>query len=125
PLADDLRDAAVDAYRRLIAPSLERETRTTLTEAAEEHAIGVFARNLRALLLQPPLRGRTVLGIDPGFRTGCKVAVVDPTGKPLAVETELLVARLIDRVHGKAVNLAYAIVSEAGASVYSASPIAR
>ncbi|HKO24792.1 MAG TPA: Tex family protein, partial [Chloroflexota bacterium] len=165
PLADDLRNAAVDAYRRLIAPSLERETRTTLTEAAEEHAIGVFARNLRALLLQPPLRGRTVLGIDPGFRTGCKVAVVDPTGKPLAVdtiyphppqnkaeealatlhtlvaahgvsviaigngtasrETEHLVARLIDRLHGKAANLAYAIVSEAGASVYSASPVAR
>src|SRR3989440_226639 len=165
PLADDLRDAAVDAYRRLIAPSLERETRTTLTEVAEEHAIGVFARNLRALLLQPPLRGRTVLGIDPGFRTGCKVAVVDPTGKPLAAdtiyphppqnkadealatlhtlvaahgvsviaigngtasrETEHLVARLIDRLHGKDVNLAYAIVSEAGASVYSASPVAR
>jgi protein Tex len=165
PLADDLRDAAMDAYRRLIAPSLERETRTTLTEAAEEHAIGVFARNLRALLLQPPLRGRTVLGIDPGFRTGCKVAVVDPTGKPLAVdtiyphppqnkaeealatlhtlvaahgvsviaigngtasrETEHLVARLIDRLHGKQVNLAYAMVSEAGASVYSASPVAR
>jgi len=165
PLADDLRDAAVDAYRRLIAPSLERETRTTLTEAAEEHAIGVFARNLRALLMQPPLRGRTVLGIDPGFRTGCKVAVVDPTGKPLAAdtiyphppqnkadealatlhtlvaahgvsviaigngtasrETEHLVARLIDRLHGKDVNLAYAIVSEAGASVYSASPVAR
>lgn len=165
PLADDLREAGIDAYRRLLAPSLEREARATLTEAAQEHAITVFARNLRALLLQPPLRGHTVLGIDPGFRTGCKVAVVDPAGKPLAVdtiyphppgnkaeealatlqklvtahgvsvvaigngtasrETEHLVARLIDRVQGKGVSLAYAIVSEAGASVYSASPVAR
>ena len=167
PLANDLRDACADAYRRLLAPSLERETRATLTERAEEHAISVFARNLRALLLQPPLRGRAVLGLDPGFRTGCKVAVVDPTGKPLALdtvyphppqnraeealaalqrlveahgvsvvaigngtasrETERLVARLIDRVRekDKGSELAYVIVSEAGASVYSAAPIAR
>jgi len=172
-LADDLREAAADSYRRLLAPSLERETRATLTERAEEHAISVFARNLRALLLQPPLRGRTVLGLDPGFRTGCKVAVVDPTGKPVALdtvyphppqnhaeealktlqrlvqahgvgvvaigngtasrETEHLVARLIDRVQDKDKDrakegdsaLAYVMVSEAGASVYSASPVAR
>ena len=167
PLAGDLREAAADAYHRLLTPSLERETRATLTERAEEHAIAVFARNLRALLLQPPLRGRAVLGLDPGFRTGCKVAVVDPTGKPLAIdtvyphppqnrseealvtlqrlvtahgvtvvaigngtasrETEHLVARLIDRVQKKSKGgeLAYVMVSEAGASVYSAAPIAR
>jgi len=165
PFAEDLRTAAADAYRRLLAPSLEREVRGALTEAAEEHAIHVFARNLRALLLQPPLRGRTVLGLDPGFRTGCKVAVVDPTGKPLAIdtvyphppqnrfdealatlerlvtahgvtivaigngtasrETERLAARLIERVEATGGSLAYAIVSEAGASVYSAAPIAR
>jgi uncharacterized protein len=83
PLAGDLRRAAEDGYERLLAPSLERECRAALTERAEEHAIGVFAANLRPLLLQPPLRGRAVIGIDPGFRTGCKVAVVDETGKVL------------------------------------------
>ena len=164
-LAEHLREAGADGYRRLLAPSLERETRTGLTDAAEEHAISVFARNLRALLLQPPLRGQTVLGLDPGFRTGCKVAVVDPTGKPVAIdtiyphppqnrgeealvalqklvmahgvsvvaigngtasrETEHLVARLIDRLSNQGITLSYTIVSEAGASVYSASPAAR
>jgi protein Tex len=83
PLAGDLRRAAEDGYERLLAPSLEREIRAALTERAEEHAIGVFAANLKPLLLQPPLRGRAVIGIDPGFRTGCKVAVVDQTGKVL------------------------------------------
>jgi uncharacterized protein len=83
PLAGDLRRAAEDGYERLLAPSLERECRAALTERAEEHAIGVFAANLKPLLLQPPLRGRAVIGIDPGFRTGCKVAVVDETGKVL------------------------------------------
>jgi len=165
PLAEDLRDACADALKRLLTPSLERETRAGLTERAEEHAIGVFARNLRPLLLQPPLRGQTVLGIDPGFRTGCKVAVVDPTGKPLALdtvylhppqrraeealaalerlvtahgvgvvaigngtasrETEHLVAQLIERVESRGITLAYVMVSEAGASVYSASALAR
>jgi len=165
PLAGDLRDACTDALKRLLTPSLERETRAGLTERAEEHAIGVFARNLRPLLLQPPLRGQTVLGIDPGFRTGCKVAVVDPTGKPLALdtvyphppqrraaealatleqlvtghgasvvaigngtasrETERLVAQLIERVASRGIALAYVMVSEAGASVYSASALAR
>jgi len=167
-LAGDLRDACADALKRLLTPSLERETRAGLTERAEEHAIGVFARNLRPLLLQPPLRGQTVLGIDPGFRTGCKVAVVDPTGKPLALdtvyphppqrraeealaalaalerlvtahgvgvvaigngtasrETEHLVAQLIERVESRGITLAYVMVSEAGASVYSASALAR
>ncbi|MGH2347205.1 MAG: Tex-like N-terminal domain-containing protein, partial [Chloroflexota bacterium] len=82
-LAGDLRRAAEDGYERLLAPSLEREFRAALTEQAEGHAIGVFAANLKPLLLQPPLRGRAVIGIDPGFRTGCKVAVVDHTGKVL------------------------------------------
>ncbi len=83
PLAGDLRRAAEDGYERLLGPSLERELRAALTEQAEAHAIGVFAANLRPLLLQPPLRGRAVISIDPGFRTGCKVAVVDHTGKVL------------------------------------------
>jgi len=73
-----------DGYLRLLCPAMERETRSTLTEKAEDHAIGVFARNLRNLLMQPPVSGKVVLGIDPGFRTGSKVAVVDPTGKLLA-----------------------------------------
>ena len=85
PLAGDLWRAAEDGYERLLGPSLEREIRAALTERAEEHAIGVFAANLRPLLLQPPVRGRAVVGIDPGYRTGCKVAVVDQTGKALEV----------------------------------------
>jgi uncharacterized protein len=76
--------AIEDGYLRLLCPAMERETRSTLTEKAEDHAIGVFARNLRNLLMQPPVSGKVVLGIDPGFRTGSKVAVVDPTGKLLA-----------------------------------------
>lgn len=74
-------NAAEDSYKRLIAPSIEREVRGELTEKAEEQAIKVFAANLRQLLLQPPVRGKVVLGLDPGFRTGCKFAVVDDTGK--------------------------------------------
>ena len=79
--AEYLRRACEDAYRRLIAPSIEREIRNALTEKAEEGAIHVFGKNLEQLLMQPPLAGRTVLGWDPAFRTGCKLAVVDPTGK--------------------------------------------
>ncbi|HHW49776.1 MAG TPA: RNA-binding transcriptional accessory protein [Clostridiaceae bacterium] len=75
--------AAEDAYKRLIAPSIENETRNELTSAAEEQAIKVFAENLRPLLLQPPVRGKIVLGLDPAYRTGCKIAVVDETGKVL------------------------------------------
>jgi uncharacterized protein len=78
---DQMREAIVDGYKRLLAPSIERDLRRDLTEKADEHAIGVFATNLRALLLQPPLRGMRVMGIDPGYRTGCKVALVDATGK--------------------------------------------
>lgn len=157
-----LREVAQDAYKRLIAPSLEREWRAELTARAEAHAIRVFARNLRPLLLTPPLRGRAVLGIDPGFRTGCKVAVVGPLGELLATdviyphppqnrreearkrllelvaehgvsviaigngtasrETEAVVAEL---TAGSGGRLQYTIVSEAGASVYSASKLAR
>jgi uncharacterized protein len=153
--------ALADGYKRLLAPSLDRDLRSTQTEQADDHGIQVFSANLRKLLLQPPLRGRVVMGIDPGYRTGCKVAVVDPTGKVLGTETiyahqpqkrwdeakkvlaaaietaevgvvaigngtasretEQLVAELIaDRP-----SVQYAIVNEAGASVYSASRLAR
>ncbi|WP_219839236.1 Tex family protein [Paenibacillus sp. R14(2021)] len=99
-----------DAYKRLIAPSIEREVRGELTEKAEEHAISIFSTNLRNLLLQPPVRGNVVLGVDPAFRTGCKLAVIDETGKLLEVavsyptppnnkvaEAEKLINGLIDR----------------------------
>lgn len=163
PLWRDQSELALaDGYKRLLAPAIERDVRAALTEKAQAHAITVFASNLKALLLQPPLRGQTVLGIDPGFRTGCKVVVVDPTGHPLiegvaiyphepqkrwnealetlrslirkhgvgvvaigngtaSRETEALVAEAIRETPG----VAYAIVSEAGASVYSASETAR
>ncbi|MGQ9681190.1 MAG: Tex family protein [Anaerolineae bacterium] len=161
PLAEDLAAACADGYERLLAPAIERELRRAATETADAHAIGVFAANLRQLLLQPPLRGATVVGIDPGLRTGCKVALVDPTGKVLETatiyphephnrreqalellfsylqqrgadvlaigngtasrETEALAAEAVERA-GRG---SYTIVSEAGASVYSASPLAR
>ncbi|NDJ74837.1 MAG: RNA-binding transcriptional accessory protein [Chloroflexi bacterium] len=161
PFADQLALAAQDAYKRLIAPAIEREVRRELTESADGHAIGVFATNLRGLLLQPPLKDRVVLGIDPGFRTGCKVAVVDVTGKVqdtatifphppqnhrdhalhtlaqlvqthavelIAIgngtasrETEELVAALLR----EGASAQYLMVNEAGASVYSASPLAQ
>jgi len=160
---DLLAAAAEDAYKRLIAPSIERELRGELTEKAEEHAIGIFSENLRNLLLQPPVKGRVVLGVDPAYRTGCKLAVVDETGKLLEVavsyptpphnkkaEAEALFRRLIERYgvslivigNGTASreteqfvasvikgmperDLKYLIVSEAGASVYSASRLAQ
>jgi uncharacterized protein len=169
PLADQLALAAEDAAQRLLLPAIERDVRRFLAEQAEAHAISVFAANLRALLNQPPLAGHTVLGIDPGYRTGCKVAVVDPTGKVLDTatiyphppqeqwdaatnvlaslivrravtliavgngtasrETEQLIAELIqarDTEHAtRNTPLQYLIVDEAGASVYSASPLAR
>ncbi len=161
PFAEHLALAIRDAAERLLLPAIERDVRRALTERAETHASGVFAANLRALLLQPPLAGQTILGIDPGFRSGCKVAIVDPTAKVLATatiyphppqgqrsqalrslgelvrqhgvtliaigngtasrETELLVAELL-RSHS---SVKYLMVSEAGASVYSASPLAR
>lgn len=166
PLADELVMAIDDAASRLLLPAIERDVRRSLTEQAEAHAIHVFAANLRSLLTQPPLTGHTVLGIDPGYRTGCKVAVVDPTGKVLDTatvyphggkrqwveagqrltdmankhqvslmaigngtasrETEQLVAELIQgRSANRVASPQYLIVNEAGASVYSASPLAR
>ncbi|GHO91240.1 hypothetical protein KSF_012880 [Reticulibacter mediterranei] len=90
PFAHHLSDAMEDGYKRLLAPSMEREVRVELTRQAEEHAINIFATNLRNLLLQPPLRGKKVLGVDPGFRTGCKLTVVDETGKYIVSDTMYL-----------------------------------
>jgi uncharacterized protein len=164
PFAELLTDAMEDGYKRLLAPAMEREVRVELTRKAEEHAINIFAANLRNLLLQPPLRNKKVLGIDPGYRTGCKLTVVDETGKYLDSDTlylhqsekanqtlrkllaqynihviaigngtasreiEQLVAQLIrdlEQETGKGDAIGYVIVNEAGASVYSASEIAR
>ncbi len=161
PLAGQMEQAIEDAAKRLLLPAIERDVRRILTEEAEAHAIRVFAANLGRLLSQPPLSGHTVLGIDPAYRTGCKLAVVDPTGRVLETatiyphppqnrrdealqalralverhgvsliaigngtasrETEALVAGLTrerEAVH-------YLMVNEAGASVYSASALAR
>ncbi len=90
PFAGQLAEAMEDGYKRLLAPTMEREVRVELTRQAEEHAINIFAANLRNLLLQPPLRGRKVLGIDPGFRTGCKLTIVDETGKYIDSDTMYL-----------------------------------
>lgn len=162
PAAAYVQAAIEDGYARLLAPSLERDIRNALTEKAEEHAIQIFAKNLRDLLMQSPVRGRRVLGIDPAFRTGCKAAAVDEFGQLLEYttiyphepqkkwrealhilaslvnkhgltlvtigngtasrETEQLVAELI-REHCP--TLQYLVVNEAGASVYSASELAR
>lgn len=159
---NELVEAYEDSYKRLLFPSLERELRNELTEIADQSAISTFAENVRNLLMQPPLAHKVVMGIDPGFRTGCKVAVVDQTGKYLdggtifptepykklaeaaailgrmitahkvnliaigngtgSRETEEFVAELIQNAFPE---LQYLIVSEAGASVYSASPIAK
>jgi protein Tex len=168
-LGDEARAAVSDGYKRLLAPAIERELRNELTERAEAHALTIFAANLRGLLLQPPLRGKVVMGVDPGYRTGCKIAVVDATGKYLeggliylhqpdsaketllrvarkwgvqimaigngtaSRETEALVAEVIRGMGASPQSptpnpqppLRYVIVSEAGASVYSASEIAR
>jgi len=160
--AAQLETAAADAWSRLIAPSLEREIRSTLTERASASAVNVFGNNLHQLLMQPPVKGHITLGVDPGFRTGCKLAVVDAQGKVLQTgvayftmpgmqrqkqearrligdmirdyhvtaiaigngtasrESEAFIAELIGEFGGK---VKYAIVSEAGASVYSASKL--
>ncbi len=161
PFSDQLSLSIMDAADRLLLPSIERDVRRELGEKADNHAINVFATNLRALLSIPPLAGHTVLGIDPGVRTGCKVAVVDPTGKLLDTGTiyphqprndwEGSLATLEEMVNRHHVTLItigngtasreteklsaeltkgtpsvkYLIVNEAGASVYSASPMAR
>ena len=159
-----VKAACEDAYDRLIYPSLEREVRSALTEQANEGAIGQFALNLKPLLMQPPVKGKVTMGLDPGYRMGCKVAVVDATGKVLDTavvyptygerqkkeaiatlskliakhgvahiaigngtasrETEQMAVELIRQVNEKGACVSYMIVSEAGASVYSASKLA-
>ncbi|WP_394964887.1 Tex family protein [Candidatus Allofournierella excrementigallinarum] len=161
PAATQVEEAVQDAYARLIHPSLEREVRAALTEQAAEGAIRVFGENLRQLLLAPPIKGKVAMGLDPGYRMGCKVAVVDPTGKVLDTavvypvpqfkrveqakstikalikkhgvqiiaigngtagkETEIFAAGVIREIGG---GVQYMVVSEAGASVYSASELA-
>ena len=161
PAMPFVRSAAEDAYDRLIAPSVEREIRNMLTELADEGAIRMFGLNLKPLLMQPPVKGFVTMGLDPGYRNGCKVAVVDGTGKVLDTavvyptfserkkqeaidvlsrlikkhgvahiaigngtasrETEQMAVELIQAVGG---GVSYMIVSEAGASVYSASKLA-
>ena len=156
-----VRAACDDAYDRLIFPSMERETRNALTDTANEGAIKMFGLNLRPLLMQPPVKGKVTMGLDPGYRNGCKVAVVDGTGKVLDTavvyptfsearkqeairtlsalikkdgvahiaigngtasrETEQMTVEMIEQLHG---DVSYAIVNEAGASVYSASKLA-
>lgn len=160
PYAAFLREVCADSWKRLLFPSLEREIRSELTDVANEQAIRTFALNLRPLLMQPPVRGRITLGFDPGYRNGCKLAVVDETGKVLdtavvyptpplkktedakrvlrqlcdkykvtciaigngtaSKESEIFIADFI-REHGGGID--YMVVSEAGASVYSASPL--
>jgi uncharacterized protein len=155
-------EAVEDAYKRLIQPAIEREIRNELTERAEEQAIHIFSENLRKLLLQPPLKGKVVLGVDPAYRTGCKLAAVDETGKVLKIdviyphlsasrakeardkfvqilkdyhiemvaigngtasrETEQFVSDILKEMEKE---IYYLIVNEAGASVYSASDLAR
>lgn len=161
PATETVRTAAYDAYDRLIFPALEREVRNDLTDTAAHGAIKVFGTNLRQLLMQPPIKGKVALGLDPGYRTGCKVAVVDETGKVLDTaviypvpphnkteeanriiaglikkhgveiiaigngtashETETFAANLLKTISEK---VSYMVVSEAGASVYSASKLA-
>ena len=158
--ASQLQAAIADGYKRLLAPSIGREVRQLHTETADEHAIEQFSLNLRQLLMQPPIKGKVVLGIDPGFRTGCKVAAVDATGKFLGgttiyphppqkrwAEAKETLLRLMRQTHAEVLAIgngtasreteslaaevireagrgAYVIVNEAGASVYSASPLA-
>ncbi|MCQ6268346.1 RNA-binding transcriptional accessory protein [Fictibacillus sp. WQ 8-8] len=162
PVVSFLKVTIEDSYRRLIASSIERDIRNELTDKGEEQAIHIFSENLRNLLLQSPLKGRMVLGVDPAYRTGCKLGVVDETGKMLHIQTiyptpprsevqksEAVVKELIAKygIHVIAIgngtasreteqfivntiksieeSVSYIIVNEAGASVYSASAIAR
>ena len=123
-----LKEAIEDGFKRLIKPAIEREIRSQLTEKAEDGAITVFGQNLKQLLMQPPIAGRNVLGWDPAFRTGCKLAVVDNTGKVISLgngtasrESEAVIVDIIKECPTK---VEYIIVNEAGASVYSASKLA-
>ena len=159
--SDIIREACTDAYQRLIYPSIEREVRNDLTDTAAENAMKVFAVNLKQLLMQPPVKGKIVLALDPGYRTGCKTAVVDSTGKVLDTtviypthsdkkiqESKQTLLRLIKKHHVDIISIGngtasketemftaetikeadhpvyYMVVSEAGASVYSASKLA-
>ena len=88
PATDQVRMACDDAWTRLLFPSLEREVRNLLTDRANDSAIKVFSQNLHQLLMQPPIRGKVTLGVDPGFRTGCKLAVIDENGKVSFVSEE-------------------------------------
>ena len=160
-VVDIVKNAINDAYKRLIAPSIEREIRSELTEKASDIAISNFGKNLEKLLLTPPLKEKWVLGLDPAFRTGCKLAVIDPTGKLVEIskiyphepvkkydEAKKIVKTLLDKYKIEIIaigngtasreseafiadvlkdyqNINYIIVSEAGASVYSASPLAK
>ncbi len=161
PTTEAVREAGADAYTRLIYPSIEREIRNMLTEKAAAGAIKVFSLNTKELLLQPPVKGKTVIGLDPGYRTGCKVAVVDKTGKVLDTgviyvthseaqrnQAKVLIKNLINKYHVDCISIgngtasketemftaeilheidakvSYMVVSEAGASVYSASKLA-
>jgi len=161
-VVDTVIEAVEDGYKRLIQPSIEREIRNELTEKAEERAIHIFSENLRNLLLQPPLKGKVVLGVDPAYRTGCKLAVVDETGKVLRIdviyphppvskkqeaekkfkeiievyEVEMVAVGngtasreteqfVVDMLKDQKREIYYLIVNEAGASVYSASDLAR
>ncbi|HAG13504.1 MAG TPA: RNA-binding transcriptional accessory protein, partial [Ruminococcus sp.] len=100
PSGQIVEAAALEAYKKSLLPAVQREVRAALTEAASEQAITVFASNLRQLLLQPPMKGMITLGLDPGFRTGCKVAVVDPTGKVLATDVVYITANSAQAVAG-------------------------
>ncbi len=138
-----IKECVKDAFDRLIRPSIEREIRNELTQRAEDKSLSLFSTNLEHLLMQAPLKDKYVLGLDPGFRTGCKLAAVDPTGKVLGIlrmikdyhieviamgngtasrESEAWIAAFIKKYH---LDVQYVIVSEAGASVYSASKLAK
>ena len=129
---ESLKAAIEDGYKRLLFPAMERELRALLTENAEKQAIHVFGANLKQLLLEAPLAGHTVMGLDPGYRTGCKMAVVSPTGQVVdhgvlgngtaSYETEEFTASLIRE---NKLPVHYLITNEAGASVYSASKLAK
>ena len=119
-----IKAAVKDSYDRLIAPAIEREIRNQLTEDAEDGAIRVFASNLEQLLMQQPIAGKVVLGWDPAFRTGCKLAVADPTGSGNGTASRESEQVIIEFIKEQKKPLQYVIVNEAGASVYSASKLA-
>ena len=114
-----MEEAILDAYNRLIAPSIERDIRSEITEKAQEGAITVFGKNLTQLLMQPPMEGRTVLGWDPAFRTGCKLAVVDPTGKVLDTVVVRIMESIRKLVHNKILSIGQSCIHRT--SIYNGS----